>query len=439
MKAKFTIRKNQTGYSINFEFRHGNEVRYRIWTGFILRNSKDWDPKLYQIKIPSSTVDAKDINLSLAQILLDFNTAVYKVPVHQISNDLVAGIYNRITKEKKEPVDIIYLKPDSEKSVGETSEPQIEKQTVLEYFKWFKEFYSIHPSPYSKKKLSTGTIRTFNSAFGKLEDYLKDKQIDKIHFDDINREFYYDFVQFLTVSGYSKNYIGTVIQKLKTIMGYAYEEDKHSNLEFKKNYFSKMSETISHPYLSKEELKRIETLELKDAQLDNIRDIFLVQCYTGLRIGDLLNFIRKPNFIHDGDDIYFSIVQEKTSNPTIIPLNSIIKEILVKRNNKLPHYVHENEINQQIKAICKRAKLDTQYTYTRTEGGNSIEYNLPKYKFICTHTARRSFCTNAYKDGMPVHDIMAISGHKSEKVFFNYIKVQVEENAKRISQHRFFQ
>ena len=39
---------------------------------------------------------------------------------------------------------------------------------------------------------------------------------------------------------------------------------------------------------------------------------------------------------------------------------------------------------------------------------------------------------------MPIQDIMAISGHKSERVFLNYVKVQKVENAKRIAKHEFF-
>ena len=46
---------------------------------------------------------------------------------------------------------------------------------------------------------------------------------------------------------------------------------------------------------------------------------------------------------------------------------------------------------------------------------------------------RGFFCTNAYYSGIPPHDIMAISVHKTEKIFFNYIKVEKEVNAMRIS------
>ncbi len=57
---------------------------------------------------------------------------------------------------------------------------------------------------------------------------------------------------------------------------------------------------------------------------------------------------------------------------------------------------------------------------------------------VTNHTARRSFCTNAYKSGMPTIDIMSISGHKSERIFLNYIKVTEDERAIKISSHKFF-
>ena len=62
----------------------------------------------------------------------------------------------------------------------------------------------------------------------------------------------------------------------------------------------------------------------------------------------------------------------------------------------------------------------------------------PKYEMIKTHTARRSFCTNAYLSGMDTLEIMALSGHKTETNFMKYIKVTARERAKRIAEHKFF-
>ena len=66
-------------------------------------------------------------------------------------------------------------------------------------------------------------------------------------------------------------------------------------------------------------------------------------------------------------------------------------------------------------------------------------YKRLKYEMIKTHTARRSFCTNAYLLGMDSLDIMALSRHKTEANFLKYIKVTGKERAKRIAKHKFFQ
>ena len=58
-----------------------------------------------------------------------------------------------------------------------------------------------------------------------------------------------------------------------------------------------------------------------------------------------------------------------------------------------------------------------------TKGDRMRAYKMPKCEMIKTHTARRSFCTNAYLSGMDSLDIMALSGHKTEANFLKYIKV----------------
>ena len=63
-----------------------------------------------------------------------------------------------------------------------------------------------------------------------------------------------------------------------------------------------------------------------------------------------------------------------------------------------------------------------------------IEKTYLKHEIISTHAARRSFCTNAFKDGIPTLHIMSISGHRTEKAFLKYIKVDGEEHAKKVLQ-----
>ena len=57
-------------------------------------------------------------------------------------------------------------------------------------------------------------------------------------------------------------------------------------------------------------------------------------------------------------------------------------------------------------------------------------FNNPKYDMISSHTARRSFATNFEADGVPVNELMAITGHTTEKAFRKYVKRRAESEFK---------
>ena len=424
MKIRFYLRKSTKNYSINFEFRSSNgNIRLRTSSGFIVQDSKQWDSKKERLKLPSSILGAADINLKLSESIYKFNKSISNIEEEYFSELMIQNLMKEAFGKKNE------------------SEIQLSsKKNLIKYYEWFLEYYAINNSPYTKKILTKGTLITYRSALSRLKNYIDDRKLKKFSFNDCHRDFYNDYISFLTSKNYSLNYVGTMIQKLKTIIGFAFDEGIHNNIEFRKNYFSKMTEQIDHVYLTVEELQRIKELNINDFLLDSVRDIFLIGCYTGLRISDIMSLLKTANqsiFLDEGVK-YFHIKQIKTSNTVIIPLNRIINEILDKRDGNLPDYLHQNVLNEHIKSICKRAKITENHLLRRTEGGKEVEYNLPKYKFVSSHTARRSFCTNAYKSGMPIQDIMAISGHKSERVFLNYVKVEKAENAKRIAKHSFF-
>jgi integrase len=435
MKTKFYLRKGSEKSTIQFEFRNGKNSRFRASTNFVINSTKDWNCNKQKMNSPSSTVNAKLINTKLSEFDNLLNDLLYKENEKFIGIDSVREIFSKVFDVNG----ICTSKVKNECFNLDSVEGKLNEDFIT-YYESFLVFYSKNNSPYSKKVLTKGTLTTLRSALNVIKHFLAHKKIKSLYFDDVNRKFYNEFIDYLTnEKNYTKNYIGTVIQKVKTVMGYAYDEDKHSNLEFKKNYFSKVSEIVNHPYLSEEELLKIENLVLEDDVLNTVRDIFLIGCNTGLRIGDLLDFIKKPKIITQDKTQLIQISQKKTSNSVVIPINSVVRRILDKRDGNLPNYLHQNIINEHIKSICKRAKIIDNYTYIRTEGGVEVEHSEPKYKFICTHTARRSFCTNAYYSGMPPHDIMAISGHKTEKIFFNYIKVEKQVNAMRISKYSFLQ
>lgn len=278
------------------------------------------------------------------------------------------------------------------------------------------------------------TIKQYRNSLDKLKDFERLRKL-KLTFDKIDHDFYNSFVSHCMKNlNLSTNSIGKLIKNIKLWMGTAHEENLHNNLIYKMRSFKKPEEDAEAIYLTEEELQRIKMTILPNRHLDNVRDLFLLACYTGVRSQDY-NKLNKDSLINDGTML--KVRTEKTDEEVIIPLHPIAKAILEKYNGT-PRLISSQKFNEYIKDVCRIVGLTESVTITRTCGGKKVQTTKEKCEFISSHTARRSFATNAYKAGVPTLAIMAITGHRTEKVFLKYVKVTKEEHANLISQHGFF-
>ena len=133
-----------------------------------------------------------------------------------------------------------------------------------------------------------------------------------------------------------------------------------------------------------------------------------------------------------------SLVTQKTKKKVSIPVHPIIELILEKYNGDTPPKIPDSDINELIKLVCESAEIDNIEYVEQTRGGKKTKSKKYKFELVKTHTARRSFCTNAYLDKMEPLDIMSISGHTTESSFMKYIKVSSEQFATKMSEHSFF-
>jgi integrase len=85
------------------------------------------------------------------------------------------------------------------------------------------------------------------------------------------------------------------------------------------------------------------------------------------------------------------------------------------------------EFNRYIKTIAKLAGVNELIKCSYKKQGKDVIEVKPKFEWISSHTCRRSFCTNEFLTGTPVELIMKISGHKSVKDFYRYIRISPEE------------
>ncbi|SPU30906.1 integrase [Bacteroides thetaiotaomicron] len=87
-------------------------------------------------------------------------------------------------------------------------------------------------------------------------------------------------------------------------------------------------------YLNEKELAAIYELDLSDdKQLEEIRDVFITGCFTGLRYSDLSTL--SPEHI-DLDNENINLKQRKVHKAVVIPMIDYVPEILKKYNYDLP-------------------------------------------------------------------------------------------------------
>ena len=300
-----------------------------------------------------------------------------------------------------------------------------------------------------KKIMKRNSVKPFESALGLLQKYEGERGV-KLNFKDIDLEFYNDFKAFMSESNYTESYFGAIIKKIKKTYVDAKDIYKLHNLDGVKKFKVPTcpADTIA---LDEEEILKIYTLKitpdivreffpgLSDYEVREkmqscivARNKFLAGYCTALRISD----VQKMTDININKN-EVKIFTTKTEKPVIIPLHWILREIL-KNGFDLAAKMSDQKINDRIKDVCRMAGIDQIIQITRKEITKTITVNIPKYDAVTTHTARRSGATNMYRSGIPTLSCMKITGHKTEREFFNYIKIDEEENARILASHSFF-
>jgi hypothetical protein len=109
---------------------------------------------------------------------------------------------------------------------------------------------------------------------------------------------------------------------------------------------------------------------------------------------------------------------------------------LIKYDNNLPKPISNQKTNLFLKEICQMLPALNENTEIEfTKAGAKVYETYKKYELISTHTARRSFATNAYLAGQQTFNVMAVTGHLTEKSFSRYLRVTPMEKARLFKQH----
>lgn len=277
----------------------------------------------------------------------------------------------------------------------------------------------------------------------------------KIGLDDMTMETRNSLVGYWKGRGLMPNAINSYMTDVRTVAKAAYEDKLTKCDDFRHSDFVPKKEEVDNIYLTPEQIQemleldlstkeavkeRLEALDISEDEklaqlskcrithirtLEHVRDIFIVGCLTGQRVSDYSRICE--DMITEINEVEFILLtQQKTDKKVYIPVDRRVRQILDKYDGKLPH-VCPNEMNKLIKTI------GLLLGWTHDCGFDGKRLNPKRGRRFCdmllSHTARRSFATNAYKAGVPLSSIQAITGHSSEAQLRRYLKLDAEEKA----------
>lgn len=175
---------------------------------------------------------------------------------------------------------------------------------------------------------------------------------------------------------------------------------------------------VKREFLLKDELLRLEELELSFPRLDIVRDIFVFSCYSGLAYVDVSNLTKDNIRLGIDGDLWILTERTKTKSQSNIPLlpkaHELIKKYSQYPNKKTEEHIFPKFSNQKMNAYLKElADLA------------SINKNLT------FHVARHTFATTVtLANGVPIESISSMLGHKSIRTTQIYSKVISEKVSK---------
>lgn len=374
---------------------------------------------------------------------------------------------------------------EAEEEARKADIEEARKADILSYLNNF--IYSIEKGVIktnSGKRYSKNTCVSWNTFNAML---IKVMEHHYFTWSDIDKYLCGVIVLFLEKSHYMDDSINIFLEKLGVLCNMAIEDGIHTNNKASKiiRHFKKKQSDIDKKaeiYLTQNEIDELYNMEIKNIPEAKVRDIFLLGVFTCQRYSDYAK-IDKSCFGRTANGIeVIRIKQEKTANSVVLPIIDERVHTIMQRNmynlnfNKFGKPVGKDYFNRVLSRILQRLSVSVsslcdmvQTTITKSEKEliNSDRYLIthdtnktcytpkeskadkvhkpivldngkyykPKWALVTSHTARRTGITLLYQSHKyNTIQLMSISGHKTEQIFYDYIKLSAEEIAEEIAE-----
>lgn len=355
-----------------------NGKKTEVSTGIMVSEDK-WNSKKQQVRGNAPDSDAKN------KVLND-----YKIKISFLQDDLKRkGIL--LTTE------LLKLKLTDEGKEVSTLIEAFDK-----YLEVVKAKVEIETSIVPYKKLIIVKNRI-------IEFMTQELRRNDIGLDELDFGFIQKFDLFLkNKKGYQLNTASASCQKLKRVIKNAISNDWLIKDPFD-DFQCKKVDVLKH-CLTREDLIKLINKDIQNNRLDEVRDVFVFCCFTGLAYADINKLTKKDIITKEDGRKLLKVNRTKTNILASIPLNEITLRLIAKYeshikvvyDNKLLPVISNQKTNAYLKEIANIVGIDKHLTH---------------------HIARHTFATYYSEMGIPIEVTSKILGHKNIKTTSIYYKV----------------
>lgn len=227
-----------------------------------------------------------------------------------------------------------------------------------------------------------------------------------LDFKDITYTFLKDFEVYLREKGNGINTVAKHLRQLRTLVNEAINQGYIHADAYPFRKFKIKQEKGRHEFLTPDELKKLENLEVHDLKLRHVLDAFLFCCYVGLRFSDFCQ-LTPSNFIRVNGKRWLHFKSIKTGIELRLPLHLLFegKALAILDRNCITEFASlgsNSEVNKALSVITSMPRIKKHVTY---------------------HTARHTCATLLIHQGVPITTVQKLLGHTSVKTTEIYSEI----------------
>ena len=227
-----------------------------------------------------------------------------------------------------------------------------------------------------------------------------------LDFKDITYSFLKDFEVYLREKGNGINTVAKHLRQLRTLVNEAINQGYIHADAYPFRKFKIKQEKGRHEFLTPDELRKLENLEMSDKKLRHVLDAFLFCCYVGLRFSDFCQ-LKQSNFIKVNGKRWLHFKSVKTGIELRLPLHLLFegKALAILDRYNIAEFASlgsNSEVNKALSVIVGMARIKKHVTY---------------------HTARHTCATLLIHQGVPITTVQKLLGHTSVKTTEIYSEI----------------